>query len=257
MAFVFFTMAALLCSAKDSDKRLDSNVLFDQVKSGSRQDTRSQGYKDASIYVENNDVVTGGRQRERRAETRLMEERKERSVDGWSRAYRKEGREMESVNDRKRRSGKPKMLRTRDVKGKLDPLLRRQKDEKNSNKNNNSADATERDIEKERQDLKNSLQKKEGNGANVVKVASDAVLGSKEAKELAAAKSGDFSALSSEANVQRKYIHEQHWRIPATSAASGASAASAASAGSEATAASAASARSAASAAISLTMKLE
>jgi len=68
----------------------------------------------------------------------------------------------------------------------------------------------DKEIDKSRVDLENSMQTKERSQAN-------AIQGSKEAKELAEAKAGNFDALSPEAKIEKKYIHEQHWIIPGTS----------------------------------------
>jgi len=64
-------------------------------------------------------------------------------------------------------------------------------------------------IEEDRKKLESSIQTKERNEVN-------AIQGAKEAEELTEAKEGDFSALSNEAIIEKKYVHDQHWYIPGT-----------------------------------------
>jgi len=64
-----------------------------------------------------------------------------------------------------------------------------------------------KEIEKDRTALRKSIETKERSDAN-------AIQGIKEADELSQAKAGNFGAFSGSANIQRKYIHEQHWFIP-------------------------------------------
>jgi len=249
-------MTGLLCSALESDKNLLSNRFFNQenkfirldderetlagaeddAKEGQdrkeaeeeeeEEDSRMQMKKrsrdgenarsSAEVIDESNKSAEAERSQEANARENIINLRinKEKKNDRERRWRRFSDRRFSDrrLSDRRlsdRRLSDRSFSDRRFSKRRLSLTRRRQNDDDAAFGGGNFTDEIDSKIEEDRKKLESSIQTKERNEVN-------AIQGAKEAEELTEAKEGDFSALSNEAIIEKKYVHDQHWYIPGT-----------------------------------------
>jgi len=235
LTFVFFMARALFCSAKDSNKRLNSDSFFEDVGSN----LRGKGTLDGSFYDIESDVKSnsvgkmmqrkanrrevrqwlqrGQQQRDQQQQDRQRPDSQPRDQQQQDR-HRPDSQQHDAQQqdrqrpDSQQRDAQQQDRQRRDSQRAKDAFARGRTGDATMD-TADFASAVDKEIEKEQAVLQNSLQTKERTDEN-------AIQGTEEAEELKEAKAGDFVALDPKANVHKEYRHEQHWFIPASAPSS-------------------------------------
>jgi len=220
-------MTGLLCSALDSDKNLLSNRFFNQDNTFIRLDDERETIAGAEDDAkEGQDGKEEEEQEEEEEDSRMQ--MKKRSRDGENarssadvieesnesgdaeRSLEANAREnIINLRINKEKKNDRRLSERRFSKRRLSSTRSRQNDDDAAFGAANFTEDIDSKIEEDRKKLESSIQTKERNEVN-------AIQGAKEAEELTEAKEGDFSALSNEAIIEKKYVHDQHWYIPGT-----------------------------------------